>query len=54
MFINDDMNLLRAPLAKALRFPVNINSVAMVNENVVTYKTFENLYKIYEWDPCFI
>ena len=60
IFINDDITLLRARLAKALRLRADIKSVVMVNEKVVIYKTdeskitFENLFKLYEWDPDFL
>ena len=54
IFINDDITLLRARLAKALRLRANIKSVVMLYEKVVSYKTaeskntFENLFKLYE------
>ena len=60
IFINDDITLLRARLAKALRLRADIKSVVMLNEKIVIYKTdeskitFENLLKLYEWDPDFI
>ena len=60
IFINDDITLLRARLAKAFRLRADIKSVAMLNEKVVIYKTneskvtFEILFKLYEWDPHFI
>ena len=58
LFINNDITLLTARLAKALRG--DIKSEAMINEKVVIYITneskivFENLFKLYEWDPDFI
>ena len=60
IFINDDITLLRARLAKAFRLRADIKSVAMLNEKVVTYKIDESkiILKIcsnfYEWDPDFI
>ena len=60
IFINDDITLLRARLAKGLKLRADIKSVAMLNEEVVIYKTdeskitFENLFTLYEWDPYFI
>ena len=55
IFINDDITLLRAPLAKALGLRADVKSVAMLNEKVDIYKTdefkitFENLFKLFEW-----
>ena len=60
IFINNDITLLRARLAKALRLRAHIESVVMLNEKVVIYKTdecklnFANQIKLYEWDPDFI
>ena len=60
IFINDDITLLRARLAKALRLRADIITVVLLIENVVIYKTdeskitFENLFKLYEWNPDFI
>ena len=60
IFINDDITLLRARIVKALGLRADINPVAMLNGKVVIYKTdeseitFENLFKLYEWDPDFI
>ena len=59
IFINDDITLLRARLANALRLRADIKFVAMLSEKVVIYKTdeskitSENLLKLYEWDPDF-
>ena len=59
-FINDDITLLRARIAKALRLRADIITVVLLNEKVVIYKTdeskltFENLFKLYEWDQDFI
>ena len=41
IFINDDITLLMARLAKASRFRADIKSVAMLKGKVVTYKTDE-------------
>ena len=60
IFINHDITLLMARLAKALRLRADIKSGAMLNEKVVIFKTdeskitFENLFKLNEWDPDFI
>ena len=59
LFTNDIITLLRARLANASRFRVDIKSVVMLNEKVVIYKfdepevTFENLFKLFEGDPEF-
>ena len=58
--VNNDITLLRARLAKALVLRADIKAVVMLNEKVVIYETdeskifFENLFKLYEWDPVFI
>ena len=55
---DDDITLLRARVAKALRLRPNIKSVAMVNDKVLSFKTyyskitFEKVFK-YLNDPCF-
>ena len=41
IFINDDITLLRARFAKALRLRADIKSVVMLNEKVVLHKTDE-------------
>ena len=44
IFINDDITLLRMPLAKALRLRANIKvHVVMLNEKVVNYETDESI-----------
>ena len=59
-FISDDITLLEARSATALRLRTNIKSVAMLNEKKVIYKTveskitFENQFKLFEWDQNFI
>ena len=55
IFINDDITLLRARLAKALRLRADNKSAAMLNEKVVIYETvefkntFENRFRLCEW-----
>ena len=59
IYINDDLTLLRARLAKALRQRQDVTSVNMINEKIVVYQrndtktVFDSLFK-YEWDPDFV
>ena len=60
IYINDDLTLLRAMLAKALRQRQDVTSVNMINEKFVVYQqndtktVFDSLFKLYEWDPDFV
>ena len=60
IYINDDLTLLRARLAKALRQRQDVTSVNMINEKIVVYQqndtktVFDSLFKLYEWDPDFV
>ena len=60
IYINDDLTLLPARLAKALRQRQDVTSVNMINEKIVEYQqndkkiVFDSLFKLYEWDPDFV
>ena len=61
LFVNDGITLLRSRLGKALRLRADVNSVVILNEIVVIYKTGEteirllrNCSKFFEWNPDFI
>ena len=60
IYINDDLTLLRARLAKALRQRQDVTSVNMFNEKIVVYQqndtktVFDSLFKLFEWDPDFV
>ena len=60
IYINDDLTLLRARLAKALRQRQDVTAVNMINEKIVGYQqndtktVFDSLFKLYEWDPDFV
>ena len=57
IYINDDLTLLRARLAKALRQRQDVTSVNMIDDKIVVYQqndtktVFDSLFKLYEWDP---
>ena len=60
IFINDDLTLLRARLAKALSQRQDVTSVNMINEKIVVYQqtdtktVLDSLFKLYDWDPDFV